>query len=425
MKNLILAFLLFQSFNGISQLSELSDEFNKTCDLADWINIEDAEGWDNTHLESYDVNISNQGQLTMIPWTTGWYQSRRSTLLYKNVTGDFVFTSEVTASNKAENGQPESAYSLAGLMIRTPKTIGANGPIGSENYVFLSLGTASNSNTPQFEIKNTVNDNSNLLISNITSTTAQIRLVRVGGAVIVLYKLPGGDWTIRNRYNRSDMPSDMQTGFVTYTDWNKVNTYSISFHNENTLNSDLDPDPSSNQNQPFNPDIIGKFEYGRFDEVIIPSGYENAVFWNPSQVPNSVILAAFGYDTTSDDLEGWKIWEGTDSNWASPGNWHDGVVPTSQDSILIPNCGCPEVVFPTIISGTFNYASLVIEDGGQLDVSSNCSFSVDLSGSNAKFINQGTIINAGQFNVMNAANKQVLNEGNFECTDGGVISVVE
>jgi len=363
---IIIALILFFSIPMTGQWVELSDEFDKTCDLADWINIETTEGWVNSHLESYDVNVTNTGRLTMIPWTTAWFASRRSNLLYKDLSGDFVFTSEVTAMNKAGNDQPSSAYSLAGLMIRTPKVLTGNGPVGDENYVFLSIGTASNNNVGQFEVKNTVNSNSSLNITNIGTTTSQIRMVRVGGAIVVLYRLPGGQWQIRNRYNRSDMPTDVQVGFVTYTDWDKVNTYSIEFHNANTINADLNPDPSDDQNQP-----------------------------------------------------------GTNTDWNDVSNWNDGVLPTSQDSILIPNCGCPEVVFPNIDSGVFTYSSLIVEEGGQLNIETNAILNIDLIGNDSQFSNYGTINNSGTLSVINSGGKLLINEGFLYCAVDAICNFEE
>ena len=67
------------------------------------------------------------------------------------------------------------------------------------------------------------------------------------------------------------MPSTVQVGMVTYTDWPKVNTYSYAFHNFNTLNEDLNPDPTNYQ--PFNADLIGTFDYARFEEVDVPAQY--------------------------------------------------------------------------------------------------------------------------------------------------------
>ncbi len=68
--------------------------------------------------------------------------------------------------------------------------------------------------------------------------------MKIDGAIIVLHQILGESFVVRQRYDRSDMPDTLQVGMVTYTDWPKVSTYSYSFHNFNTLNEDLDLDPT-------------------------------------------------------------------------------------------------------------------------------------------------------------------------------------
>lgn len=409
-----------------AQLSELSDEFNRVCSIQDWQNVEEVEGWQNSHLEEFDVNLSNEGHLTMIPWTTAWYEDYRSNLLFKEVSGDFIFTIFVNSSNKTLTGQPSSLFSLSGAMIRTPSGI-TDAPNewtpGNQNYVFLSIGSANVTNVPKFEVKSTVNSNSQLNFNPVSGLSALIRLVRIDGAIVVLHQLPGEDFVVRQRYDRSDMPDTVQVGMVTYTNWGKVNTYSFAFHNLNTLNSDLDPDPSSGT--PFNADLIGTFDYARFQDVELPPEYDGLDFSNSSQVTDAQILSLFSYPSESEDLEGWKIWNGSNSNWSDPSNWSGNSVPTLQDSILIPNCGCPELEYPTIPVGDFSVQSLVIEDGGQITIPQNSTFTIDLSGIGARFENYGDIYNSGTLNVYNSINKQVLNQGVIECENGGICNFIE
>src|SRR5690606_34907769 len=95
---------------------------------------------------------------------------------YKNVSGDFVFTSQVFVNNPEGTGVPDAHYSLAGLMIRTPRamTSADQWTPGGQNYVFLSLGHGDN-NGPgtgggnpvsppmaQLEVKTTINSESTL-----------------------------------------------------------------------------------------------------------------------------------------------------------------------------------------------------------------------------------------------------------------------
>ena len=427
MKNLYtIIFLFFFSTSISAQISDLSDEFKRTCSLGDWQNVEVVEGWPETHLEDYDVNITNEGQLTMEPWTTAWFDDYRSTLLFKEVTGDFIFTIFVNSSNKALDDQPSSAFSLSGAMIRTPTGITDavnEWSLGNQNYVFLSIGSANVTNVPKFEVKSTINSNSVLNYNEVSDLSALIRLVKIGGAIIVLHQIPGEDFVLRQRYDRSDMPETLQVGMVTYTDWPKVNTYTYAFHNFNTLNSDLDPDPTAYQS--FNPDLIGTFDFARFEDVDVPAQYVGLDFSDPSDVSDAEILALFSYPSASNDLEGWKIWNGVNSNWNDASNWSGNSIPLPQDSILIPNCGCPEVVFPVIPNGSFTYNSIVIESGGQITIPFGSTLSLDLSDPFARFTNYGSIYNSGTLNVTNSVGKQILNEGLIECENGAICNFLD
>ena len=425
-KYLLLLVVVFASSSSYSQLNLLSDEFNRTCSLNDWQNVEEVEGWPQTHLEEYDVNVSNQGHLTMIPWTTAWFDDYRSTLLFKEVSGDFIFSIFVNSSNQTEDGQPSSTFSLSGAMIRTPTGITDatnEWTTGNQNYVFLSIGSANVTNVPKFEVKSTINSNSVLNYNPVSDLSALIRLVKIGDAIIVLHQIPGENFVVRQRYNRGDMPDTLQVGMVTYTDWPKVNTYSYAFHNFNTLNSDLDPDPTSFQ--PFNADLIGTFDYARFENVNVPAQYVGLDFSNPGQVSDSEILSLFSYASISNDLEGWKIWNGTNSNWNDASNWSGNTAPSSQDSILIPNCGCAEVEFPEIPIGDFSYSSIVIESGGQITIPNGSTLSIDLNGSNARFENYGNVYNSGVLQVSNSSGKVILNQGIIECENGATCNFID
>src|SRR5690606_32008174 len=99
------------------------------------------------------------GRMVMQPHTTAWYQDWRGPLAFKEVTGDFVFTTEVHISDRddvgggdADDVPGDAQFSLGGLMVRTPRDIldplidwapGSmvdDGSNNGENYIFLSLG---------------------------------------------------------------------------------------------------------------------------------------------------------------------------------------------------------------------------------------------------------------------------------------------
>ncbi|MFP6764192.1 MAG: hypothetical protein VB858_11250, partial [Planctomycetaceae bacterium] len=104
-------------------------------------------------------------------------------MAFKEVTGDFVFTTEVHISDRDDVGGSDldnipgdALFSLGGLMIRTPRDIDGpadwspgsmrdDGTNNGENYVFLSLGYGNSANEFSLEVKTTRNSNSQLELS--------------------------------------------------------------------------------------------------------------------------------------------------------------------------------------------------------------------------------------------------------------------
>lgn len=300
---LSIAFVLFFSSLILhAQIQIHNDEFDNGATISNWININDAEQWNAEHLELMDIDTTKMGKLTMMPHTSSWYANYRGTLIHKLVSGNFTFTTNVTATNRAETGHPQSQYSLAGVMLRTPRHF-PNGALGDdgwspggENYVFLSVGRA-NANREQFEVKTTTNSNSVLEITNIPTTeNVNIRISRIDSSIIILHQLPDSAWVVHRRYTRTDFPDTMQIGFVTYTDWQKVNTYQPLYHNSHVLTSDLDPDPSTDTTRAFAPNLIGSFEFARFDSVDVPMALMNTDL--AQDASDTQLLSFLGYETT-------------------------------------------------------------------------------------------------------------------------------
>ena len=305
MKKAALIIITVLPFCMNAQIQLLNDEFDDATSLSNWQNVTDVEGWGAEHLEVFDINTTTPGQLHLMPWSTGWFEDYRSTLLFKEVTGDFVFSTEVTATNRAGTGIPSSDFSLAGPMIRTPRNFnnGNNGwAPGGENYVFLSIGQANDgfsnppSPGPHFEVKTTEGSVSTLEVTPVsTNQNVQIRIAKIGQYVICMYKLPGDDWTVRIRYDRPDMPDTLQAGLVAYTDWWKYSTYTHAFAHENVINANLNPDPSSEPWRPFNPDLVGTFEFARFDTVNVPPPLAGLDLSDPNVVSDADLLGFLGF----------------------------------------------------------------------------------------------------------------------------------
>ncbi len=310
---LILSLVFLISINSTAQVQLLNDEFNDGNTLTNWVNINQAEGWNITQLEAHNINDSTPDQFFIKPITESWFGEYRGAFLYKYISGDFILTTEVTATGRDGVSLPSSTYSLAGLMIREPLgyTNAYANPGGwepnAQNYIFMSLGQATGPGW-DFEIKNTVNSNSCLNIVPINFNTAKIRMARIGNEIIVLSRFPGEDWVVRSRYNRStascggqtSLFSDtLQIGFVSYTDWEKISTLDPAFQRSTTLHPDslvingiMDPSPGT----PFNPDIIANFDYARFDTI--PQALYSLILTGAGAVDDATLLTHLGYATS-------------------------------------------------------------------------------------------------------------------------------
>ena len=278
-------------------LSCLSDEFNSASTLSLWSRVEQAEQWNTEPLQTWDVNGSTPGAMTMVPHTVTWYRDYRGPLAFKTVTGDFAITLAVRATARDGTSIPGSQFSLAGAMIRAPRAITpATWTGGGENYVFLSLGYGNA--VPrrfQYEVKTTIDGDSQLLLSDAPGAEVVLQIVRIGRHVICLRQVPGGAWTVHARYSRADLPATLQVGLVAYTDWQKVSIFGPFVHNSNALTNPLPPgviDP--NPAVPFNPDLRATFDYARFASPVVPAPLIGADLSNPAAVSDAALLSFLG-----------------------------------------------------------------------------------------------------------------------------------
>lgn len=268
-------------------IAGLSDEFDDTSTIADWQRLHEVEGWNADQLQQWDVDQTQAGRMTMTPETVVWYGSWRGPMAFKEVTGDFVFTTQVHVTDRDDIGSSDAddvpgdgQYSLGGVMIRTPRDItnpetdwtagsmADDGTNNGENYVFLSLGYGAGGNEFSLEVKTTRNSNSQLELTALgqEASVVNVQTARIGTDVFTLYQLPGEEWQVHRRFSRPDMPETIQVGLVTYTDWEKANDFDPFYHNGHVLTGDVDPTPD----QPFNPDLVAGFEYARFVRPDVP-----------------------------------------------------------------------------------------------------------------------------------------------------------
>jgi len=248
--------------------------------MANWKSVQQTEGWNAPQLISSDINSSKAGMLTMKPSTSSWYEDHMGSFLYQDVNADFVLSTAVSFSGNAGSAPAaNSHYSLGGLMVRAPKsfTNGAAGwSAGNENYISVTVGygdptgPCSPGNNTHICVNSTVNSVTNLCLTAISGSSVQLRIARIGSAIIVLYKSDTGNWTVLYRESRQFFPNSLQAGFTAVTDFDKALTYTAVYANAHTLNANLSPDLTNNFNLGFHPDLTVGFDYAKWNAPAVP-----------------------------------------------------------------------------------------------------------------------------------------------------------
>lgn len=253
---------------AVDPLAALSDNFDNPATLNQWLRIFQVENAGANQVARVDINTTRKGWLTVIPHASSWFKDYRGILFFKLVTGNVVVTMHVAASNRQGNGPPRSLYSLAGIMIRSPRTETPITPQtwrpGHENYIFLSAGSARQPGTYQYEVKTTINSDSRLAVSAAPSGIVTFRAVRLGASIVLLRKAPGQGWIVHQRYRRDDFPDTLQIGLTTYTDWNSVQRLTPRDHNTRVI-------------QGGNPDLLAQVDYIHYKTPpALPAALANA-----------------------------------------------------------------------------------------------------------------------------------------------------
>ncbi|HSH16343.1 MAG TPA: hypothetical protein VLD18_09940 [Verrucomicrobiae bacterium] len=284
------------SAGAYDDLTLLSDEFDDAGSLSNWLRIHETEGWNNDTLETFDANTTRPGQLVMMPHTSSWYEEYRGELTYKLVTGDFVITTFVEPRNRAGTGRPERDYSLAGIMVRSPRSMTSPDqwtPLG-QNYVFLSMGSANRATGGyDYEVKTTLDSVSTLVIEGAAATRATIQVARIGPHLLMLRRDEGGEWVVHRRYHRPDFPATLQAGLTVYTDWDTCFAVGVENNNRLVLTNGVTLLGGGTLNN-AQPDLVATFDFVRFARPQVPAELTGADLSNPGAVTDQQLLAFLG-----------------------------------------------------------------------------------------------------------------------------------
>ncbi len=261
----------------MGDLSALNDEFNNASTIEEWQLVSETEGWGAQHFETYDIDQTTPGALTIEPHTSTWYQNYQGDLAYKEVTGDFIVTTHVTISDRDDVGASDgddipndSTFSLGGVMLRTPREITdatTQWTPGGANFVFLSIGHGYDGASMSLESKNTQDSVSELELIPVTSTNAELRVERIGDSITTMYRIEGdAEWQVAANFDRPDMPDTLQVGLVGYTDYAKTSSFDPFYANSHTLiDTPENAANSANPGQVYNPDLQASFDYIHFE----------------------------------------------------------------------------------------------------------------------------------------------------------------
>ena len=267
-------------------LAALSDEFDSDS-LGDWRRAYIEDGWNASLIESASIS---DGVFTAVPFTSGWFQDYRGNFFYKELTGDFIMTSKVNATGRT-SAIPSSLFSLGGIMVRRPNGAPGTWTAGNELWTFIAMGTGTTAST-QYEVKTTVQSNSNLELRNIGAdpelTSSTLQIARFGNNLMVLVQPEGQAWEVLRCYGTqasgavspySEIPGQsgtLQVGMHMYTDWDAW--------------SGQGSPAVANANPPLslsvsNPDLVISYEFIRFCTPNTSNPLLNQDWFDPTCVP--------------------------------------------------------------------------------------------------------------------------------------------
>ena len=261
-------------------ITSLGDEFDGAESLGRWTSHGKAEGWQEM-IRTVAVDAS--GVLRIEPTVSGWYADFRGSFLFQEVTGDFVATTRVRARGTGGD-LPSTTWSLAGLMVREPRTTtAASWEPRAENWLFATTGIAGQAGQPVIETKTTVNGRSALNLHPVPAGWMELRIVRVRADFLVFARAQGAaEWTLQERFFRPDLPQTVQVGVNAYSGWDLVPEL---WNDPATFNRTVITDRAT--------DLAAEFDYVRFDRPRVPDALRGARL-SDYRVPAADLVAAFG-----------------------------------------------------------------------------------------------------------------------------------
>ena len=228
-----------------ADLSALNDEFDDQSDLKTWKYFHEIENWPN-RIDS--IKVEN-GTLLIEPKVSAWVADLQGVFLFKDITGDFIVTTQVYVNGKNQE-KSKNDWALAGLMARTAKEeTQKNWKANTENWVYLMHGKS------PYPLRKSITDSKSNVNSkweaDLTSSQngVELSIARIGSLIINMRRLPGKKWVVMDRFIRKDMPDILQVG---------INTAAC---NELYRVSDFEFNARTSYFEDEVPDMVARFDY--------------------------------------------------------------------------------------------------------------------------------------------------------------------
>lgn len=233
-------------------LATLSDEFDRPDSLKNWKNLSDAERLPN-RIEKIDIGRTSPGQLVIVPQSGAWWAGYHGVYLYKEVKGDFVVTTRLKVTGKT-GGEPASIWTISGLLLRAPGDLNVSLDQRKENWVYLMTGRGPAADRV-VDAKSTLAGNNAWDITPAQPGWYELRLARLGPLFVAMCRPDGGEWVLRKRIFRPDLPATLQAGINVTSDFKLSASMAAARYN-----AELFPGQS-------NADSLTAFDYVRFGRV--------------------------------------------------------------------------------------------------------------------------------------------------------------
>ncbi|WP_313928868.1 hypothetical protein [Pseudoxanthomonas sp.] len=217
MRCLLLLSALLGPAAGANDLASLDDEFDARPALGEWTLFHQAFGWPDK-IKHLDIGRTTPGALNLQPQHSAWVRDLNAPFLYREISGDFDVRSRVRVRG-AEGAVPGGTWSLGGLMARVPnRSTAEQWQPRRENWHFVTTGVGHVAGQPMTETKGTYNSYSSLKLRPFGTGWVELRLVRVGMALVAMVRAEGdAQWQVRDRWYRMENNPAMQVGLIAYT----------------------------------------------------------------------------------------------------------------------------------------------------------------------------------------------------------------